>query len=264
MTCSHSVVFLLDTADSAEKDHLHLAALRILNFLGCKFGLAKVRWDFKFFDSMRIRGRASRVGSFRELGSRSWEDFEEELEARFGKQLCPPCSPGPTPRSTVTRNILKETLLDYQWDRPEIVSPTKPVLRSQKNKLTVIVDNPPAQSTHAGFANAIFVLSPCPHSRRELWQFMSGIYGPLPEELPSSHDLAEKFLPKGIQDMMVSHKVTLYWMDTTERSKVKKKKSQIIILFVLFVMLAAFVFPPSKLIRSLVIVLFGTTRDIKL
>ncbi|XP_034280544.1 treslin [Pantherophis guttatus] len=219
MTCSHNVVFLLDTADSAEKDHLHLAALRILNFLGCKFGLAKVRWDFKFFDSMRIRGRASRVGSFRELGSRSWEDFEEELEARFGKQLCPPCSPGPTPRSTVTRNILKETLLDYQWDRPEIVSPTKPVLRSQKNKLTVIVDNPPEQSTHAGFANAIFVLSPCPHSRRELWQFISGIYAPLPEELPPSHDLAEKFLPKGIQDMMVSHKVTLYWMDTTEWSK---------------------------------------------
>ncbi|XP_058012069.1 treslin isoform X2 [Ahaetulla prasina] len=219
MTSSHNVVFLLDTADSAEKDHLHLAALRILNFLGCKFGLAKVRWDFKFFDSMGIRGRASRVGSFRALGSRSWEDFEEVLEARFGKQLCPPCSPGPTPRSIVTRNILKETLLDYQWDRPEIVSPTKPVLRSQKNKLTVIVDNPPAQSTHAGFANAIFIFSPCPHSRRELWQFISGNYAPLPEELPPSHDLAEKFLPKGIQDMMVSHKVTLYWMDTTDWSK---------------------------------------------
>uniref|UniRef100_A0A8C5SDM0 Treslin n=1 Tax=Laticauda laticaudata TaxID=8630 RepID=A0A8C5SDM0_LATLA len=219
MTRSHNVVFLLDTVDSAEKDHLHLGALRILNFLGCKFGLAKVRWDFKFFDSSGIRGRASRVGSFRELGSRSWEDFEEELESRFGKQLCPPGSPGPTPRSTVTRNILKETLLDYQWDRPEIVSPTKPVLRSQKNKLMAIVDNPPAQSTHAGFANAIFILSPCPHSRRELWQFISGNYAPLPEELPPSHDLAEKFLPKGIQDMMVSHKVTLYWMDTSEWSK---------------------------------------------
>ncbi|KAG8145115.1 hypothetical protein E2320_013482 [Naja naja] len=203
MTCSPNVVFLLDTADSAEKGHLHLGALRILNFLGCKFGLAKVRWDFKFFDSRGIRGRASRVGSFRELGSRSWEDFEEELEARFGKQLYPPGSPGPTARSTVTRNILKETLLDYQWDRPEIVSPTKPVLRSQKNKLMAIVDNPPAQSTHAGFANAIFILSPCPHSRRELWQFISGSNTPLPEELPPSHDLAEKFLPKGIQDMMV-------------------------------------------------------------
>uniref|UniRef100_A0A8C6X5L7 TOPBP1 interacting checkpoint and replication regulator n=1 Tax=Naja naja TaxID=35670 RepID=A0A8C6X5L7_NAJNA len=219
MTCSPNVVFLLDTADSAEKGHLHLGALRILNFLGCKFGLAKVRWDFKFFDSRGIRGRASRVGSFRELGSRSWEDFEEELEARFGKQLYPPGSPGPTARSTVTRNILKETLLDYQWDRPEIVSPTKPVLRSQKNKLMAIVDNPPAQSTHAGFANAIFILSPCPHSRRELWQFISGSNTPLPEELPPSHDLAEKFLPKGIQDMMVSHKVTVYWLDTSEWSK---------------------------------------------
>ncbi|XP_026565211.1 treslin [Pseudonaja textilis] len=219
MTCSHNVVFLLDTTDSAEKDHLHLGTLRVLNFLGCKFGLAKVQWDFKFFDSSGIRGWASRVGSFRELGSRSWEDFEEGLESRFGKQLFPLGSPGPTPRSTITRNILKETLLDYQWDRPEIVSPTKPVLRSQKNKLIAIVDNPPAQSTHAGFANAIFILSPCPHSQRELWQFISGNYAPFPEELPPSHDLAEKFLPKGIQDMMVSHKVTLYWMDTSEWSK---------------------------------------------
>ncbi|XP_039215100.1 treslin isoform X2 [Crotalus tigris] len=221
MTCSHNVVFLLDTADSTEKAHLHLGTLRILNFLACKFGLAKVRWDFKFFDSMGIRGRASRVGSFRELGSRSWEDFEEELEARFGKQLCTPCSPGPTPRSTVTRNILKETLLDYQWDRPEIVSPAKPVLRSQKNKLTVTADNPPVQSTHAGFANAIFILSPCPHSRRELWQFISGNYAPFLEELPPLHDLAEQFLPKGIQDMIAHHKVTLYWMDTAEWSKLE-------------------------------------------
>ncbi|XP_070619595.1 treslin [Erythrolamprus reginae] len=227
MTCSHNVVFLLDTADSAEKDHLHLGVLRILNFLGCKFGLAKVRWDFKFFNSVGIRGRASRVGSFRALGSRSWEDFEEELEARFGKRSCPPGSPGQTPRSTVVRNILKETLLDYQWERPEIVSPTKPVLRNQKNKLSVIVDNPLAQSIHVGFANAIFVFSPCPHSRRELWQFISGNYAPLPEELPPSHDLAEKFLPKGIQDMMVSHKVTLYWMDTTEWSKLLKPPDHI-------------------------------------
>ncbi|XP_015670776.1 treslin [Protobothrops mucrosquamatus] len=221
MTCSHNVVFLLDTADSTEKARLHLGTLRILNFLACKFGLAKVRWDFKFFDSMGIRGRASRVGSFRELGSRSWEDFEEELAARFGKQLCTPCSPGPTPRSTVTRNILKETLLDYQWDRPEIVSPAKPVLRSQKNKLTVIADNPPVQSTHAGFANAIFLLSPCPHSQRELLQFISGNYASLLEDLPPLHDLAEKFLPKGIQDMIVNHKVTLYWMDTAEWSKLE-------------------------------------------
>ncbi|XP_032088384.1 treslin-like [Thamnophis elegans] len=253
MTCSHNVVFLLDTADSAEKDHLHLGTLRILNFLGCKFGLAKVRWDFKFFDSAGIHARASRVGSFRELGSRSWEDFEEELAARFGKQLCPPGSPGPTPRSAVTRNILKETLLDYQWDRPEIVSPTKPVLRSQKNKLTVIVDNPPAQSTHTGFANAIFVLSPCPHSRRELWQFISGNYAPLPEELPASHDLAEKFLPKRIQDMMVSHKVTLYWMDTTEWSKLLEPPDHLGYLTLLEVMciLGGTIFPSEVLTQHL-------------
>ncbi|KAM6426085.1 treslin [Liasis olivaceus] len=253
MTCSHNVVFLLDTADSAEKVLLHLGTLRILNYLGCKFGLAKVRWDFKFFESTEIRGRASQVGRFRELGSRSWEDFEEELEARFGNQLCAPRSPGPVPRATVTQNILKETLLDYQWDRPEIASPTKPVLRSQKNKLTVTLDNPPVHSTHNGFANAIFILSPCPHSQRELWQFISGNYAHLPEELPPSHDLAEKLIPKIIQEMMVNQKVTLYWMDTTEWSKLLESPDHVgyRMLFEVMCVLGGTILPSKVLIQYL-------------
>ncbi|XP_063169975.1 treslin isoform X2 [Candoia aspera] len=253
MACSHNVVFLLDTADSTEMVHLRLGTLRILNYLGCKFGLAKVRWDFKFFDSVGIRGRASRVGSFRELGSRSWEDFEEELEARLGNRLCTPCSPGPAPRAAVTRNILKETLLDYQWDRPEIASPTKPVLRSQRNKLPVTVDNPPVHASHEGFANAIFILSPCPHSQRELWQFISGHYAHLPEKLPPSHDLAEKFIPKGIQEMMANQKVTLYWMDTTERSQLLESPDHIGYCMMLEVMciLGGTILPPEVLIQYL-------------
>ncbi|XP_066491396.1 treslin [Tiliqua scincoides] len=221
MTCSHNVVFLLDMASSVPKASLHLGILRILNYLGCRFGLAKVRWGFKFFDSLGAQGRTSQVGNFHELSSRSWEDFEELLEARFGSQAHSSHLPGPMPRAALTQNILKETLLDYQWDRPEIASPAKPVLRSQKNKLTQPLDKASANSNSSeGFVNAIFLFSPCPHSQRELLQFVSGSCIHLSDELPTSHDLTEKFIPKRIQDMMAGQKVTLYWVDTAEWSKV--------------------------------------------
>ncbi|XP_042328312.1 treslin [Sceloporus undulatus] len=219
MTCSYNVVFLLDTASSVEKKHLHLSILRVLNYLGCKCGLARVRWGFKFFDSLGAQGRTSRVGSFHELGSRSWEDFEEELDARFGSQTFSPHLPGPVPRATLTQNILKETLLDYQWDRPEIASPAKPVLRSHKSKLTITLDKPPASSSSEDFVNAVFLFSPCPHSQRELLQFVFGSYAHLSDELPPSHDTTEKLIPKGMQEMMANQKITLYWVDTTESMK---------------------------------------------
>nr|XP_056722091.1 treslin [Euleptes europaea] len=219
MTCSHNVVFLLDTACSVQKAPLHLGTLKILNYLGCRFGLAKVRWGFKFFDSFSVHGRISRVGSFRELGSRSWEDFEEELEARFDNRYFTPNLPGPPPRATLAQNILKEALLDYQWDRPEIASPAKPVLRSQKSKLTGTSEKPLESSNPSeGFINAVFLFSPCPHSRRELLQFVSGSHASLSDELLTSQDLAEKFIPKGIQEMMAAEKITLHWVDTADDS----------------------------------------------
>uniref|UniRef100_A0A452J2X3 Uncharacterized protein n=1 Tax=Gopherus agassizii TaxID=38772 RepID=A0A452J2X3_9SAUR len=219
MTCSHNVVFLLDVASSLQKNQLQLGCLRILNYLGCRFGLAKVRWGFKFFDSLGARGRASRVGDFRELGPRSWEDFEEELETRFGVQSHKSHLPGPAPRATLTQNVLKETLLDYQWDRPEITSPAKPFLRSQKSRLIVAPDEPlESHMPSEGFVNAIFLFSPCPHSQRELLQFVSGSDSCC--DLPSSQEVAEKLLPKRVHEMIAGQKITLYWVDTAEWSKV--------------------------------------------
>uniref|UniRef100_A0A674K7H6 TOPBP1 interacting checkpoint and replication regulator n=1 Tax=Terrapene triunguis TaxID=2587831 RepID=A0A674K7H6_9SAUR len=221
MTCSHNVVFLLDVASSLQKNQLQLGCLRILNYLGCRFGLAKVRWGFKFFDSLGARGRASRVGDFRELGPRSWEDFEEELESRFGVQSHKSHLPGPAPRATLTQNVLKETLLDYQWDRPEITSPAKPFLRSQKSRLIVAPDEPlESHMPSEGFVNAIFLFSPCPHSQRELLQFVSGSDVHSCCDLPSSQGVAEKLLPKRVQEMIAGQKITLYWVDTAEWSKV--------------------------------------------
>ncbi|XP_067411780.1 treslin isoform X2 [Emydura macquarii macquarii] len=221
MTCSHHVVFLLDVASPVQKNQLQLGCLRILNYSGCRFGLANVRWGYKFFDSLGARGRASRLGDFCELGPRSFEDFAEELESRFGVQSHKSHLPGPVPRAILTQNVLKETLLDYPWDRPEITSPAKPFLRSQKSRLIVAPDEPlESHMPSEGFVNAVFLFSPCPHSQRELLQFVSGSDVHSSCNYPSSQEVAEKLLPKRVQEMIAGQKITLYWVDTAEWFKV--------------------------------------------
>ncbi|CAM4529534.1 treslin isoform X3 [Lepidochelys kempii] len=254
MTCSHNVVFLLDVASSLQKNQLQLGCLRILNYLGCRFGLAKVRWGFKFFDSLGARGRAARVGDFCELGPRSWEDFEEELESRFGVQSHKSHLPGPVPRATLTQNVLKETLLDYQWDRPEITSPAKPFLRSQKSRLIVAPDEPlESHMPSEGFVNAVFLFSPCPHSQRELLQFVSGSDVHSCCDLPSSQEVAEKLLPKRVQEMIAGQKITLYWVDTAEWSKVLESPDHAgyWTIFELICLVGGIVLPSETLIQGL-------------
>ncbi|NWH84810.1 TICRR protein, partial [Aegithalos caudatus] len=109
---------------------------------------------------------------------------------------------------------LKETLLDFQWDRPEIASPAKPPRRSRRTGLAA---REPAEAPPEGFVNAVFLFSPCPHSRRELRQFVSGNDAPSsPGEPPTAQELAEKLLPKSVQELLVEQKITLFWVDTAD------------------------------------------------
>ncbi|KFQ58271.1 Treslin, partial [Pelecanus crispus] len=125
----------------------------------------------------------------------------------------------PAPRAALTHNGLKETLLDFQWDRPEIASPTKPLRRSRRTGLAA-GEPLESQAPPEGFVNAVFLFSPCPHSRRELWQFVSGGDAPsFPRELPTAQELAEKLLPKSVQELIVDQKITLFWVDTAEWSQ---------------------------------------------
>ncbi|NXY76886.1 TICRR protein, partial [Glareola pratincola] len=194
--------------------------LRLLNHLGCRFGLPRLRWAFRFFDSLGGRGGASRGGGFRSPGPRAWARFEEELAERFGARgPGAVVLPGPAPRAALTHNGLKETLLDFQWDRPEIASPTKPLRRSRRTGLAA--EEPPEnQAPLEGFVNAVFLFSPCPHSRRELRQFVSGSDAPFsPHEPPTAQELVEKLLPKSVQELIVNQKITLFWVDTAEWSQ---------------------------------------------
>ncbi|KAF6079663.1 TOPBP1 interacting checkpoint and replication regulator [Phyllostomus discolor] len=224
MACRHNVMLLLDTAGGTAGHGLaRRAALRLLIYLSCRFGLARVRWAFRFFDSLGARSRPSRVSDFRELGARSWEDFEEELEARLGEGAPGTHLPGPAPRATHTHGALMETLLDYQWDRPEITSPAKPVLRSSGRRLLDVESEArEAEAALGGFGNAVFLLAPCPHSRRELLQFVSGCEARAQGPLPTARQLMEKLLPKRVQEGMLARKITLYWVDTAGRSQLRE------------------------------------------
>ncbi|NXY01856.1 TICRR protein, partial [Pteruthius melanotis] len=150
--------------------------LRLLTLLGCRFGLSRLRWAFRFFDSLGGRGGASRGGGG-----------------------------------------LKETLLDFQWDRPEIASPAKPPRRSRRTGLAA---PEPPEAPPEGFVNAVFLFSPCPHSRRELRQFLSGNDAlSSPGEPPTAQELAEKLLPKSVQELLAEQKITLFWVDTADRAQ---------------------------------------------
>ncbi|NXT00946.1 TICRR protein, partial [Jacana jacana] len=153
-------------------------------------------------------------------GPRAWARFEEELAERFGARgPAAVVLPGPTPRAALTHNGLKETILDFQWDRPEIASPAKPLRRSRRTGLAS-AEPLESQAPPEGFVNAIFLFSPCPHSRRELWQFVAGSDAPSsPREPPTAQQLAEKLLPKSVQELIADQKITLFWVDTAELSQ---------------------------------------------
>ncbi|NXJ75076.1 TICRR protein, partial [Trogon melanurus] len=190
--------------------------LRLLNHLSCRFGLTRLRWAFRFFDSLGGRGGASRGGGFRPPGPRAWARFEEELAERFGARGPAAVLPGPAPRASLTHSGLKETLLDFQWDRPEIASPAKPLRRSRRTG-PAAGEPPEGQAPPEGFVNAVFLFSPCPHSRRELRQFVSGSGAPgSPGQPPTAQELAEKLLPRSVQELIADQKITLFWVDTAE------------------------------------------------
>ncbi|XP_036134041.1 treslin [Molossus molossus] len=223
MACCHNVMLLLDTAGGAAgQTPVRRAALRLLIYLSCRFGLARVRWAFRFFDSQGARSRPSRVSDFRELGARSWEDFEEELEARLGEGAPGAHLPGPAPRATHTHSALMETLLDYQWDRPEITSPAKPALRSSRRRLLDAESEAreaEAAAARGGLANAVFLLAPCPHSQRELLRFVAGCEAPARSPPPAPKQVQEQLLPRRVREVMATRKITLYWVDTTEEAQ---------------------------------------------
>ncbi|XP_029430643.1 treslin [Rhinatrema bivittatum] len=223
MASGHNVVFLLDTADWTHRNRVRLSSLRLLNYLGCRFGPDQVRWGCRYFDSSGARpSKPNRMGDFQELGPRGWLDFEEELEARFEAARGLRVPRGRGSRAAFTQSALKEILFDYQWDRPDITSPAKPPQqRTRRAKRLALQEEPrEIEPVSEGFIaaksrNAIFLFSACPRSSKELLHFVADN-----DKVLSSQQVMDRLLPKSVQDMITNKKITLYWVDTTEWSKV--------------------------------------------
>uniref|UniRef100_A0A8C2KAU1 Treslin N-terminal domain-containing protein n=1 Tax=Cyprinus carpio TaxID=7962 RepID=A0A8C2KAU1_CYPCA len=202
---------------SAYQNHLKHWILRVLLSLGHKYGLEKVRWGYKFFHSRTVKSATliTRGSDFKELQEKVFSDFEEELIVKFSVEGKTPKSLEksnklkPSPARCV-QNALKESLLDFQWDRPDLTSPTKVTLRPRRSSRSG--RNIPLQDYDmlSIDKNILFVVSECPRSKKELEDYLS-----IRRDDSRHHrDIHEQVLSKGLRDMLMQRKVVLHWADS--------------------------------------------------
>uniref|UniRef100_A0A3Q4HDQ1 Treslin-like n=1 Tax=Neolamprologus brichardi TaxID=32507 RepID=A0A3Q4HDQ1_NEOBR len=216
----HNLVFVIDVdyGDHDSGDQMdvrsHFVKRGILNILlhfGYKYGFEKVRWGYKFFDSKTGRNASliSRVSDFKELRHKIFEDFEQEFEAKFDvkEKAYPSQQKQRSNHSVSVQNALKETLLDFQWDRPDITSPTKLSLRPRKSSRGGRPSVSHEDDILTNERNVVFIVSQCPLSRAQLVDYLSLRDNSLPT------DVTDHVIAKGLQDMLVQRQVVLHWID---------------------------------------------------
>lgn len=221
----HNLLFVIDvdvedqqdmTVSQDTREHpVKRRLLRVLLHFGFKYGFEKIRWGYKFFQAKTCRNAniISRVSDFKELRDKTFEDFEMDFDSKLDATTSTKPSTHlrhrPNPSGAV-QNALKEALLDFQWDRPDITSPTKWSLRPRRSgragKGGITRED---EFTAGDGRNMVFVISDCPHSKDQFLDYLSIPGGDM------DADVSENILSRGLQDMMAQRKVVLHWIDSS-------------------------------------------------
>ncbi|XP_034031690.1 LOW QUALITY PROTEIN: treslin [Thalassophryne amazonica] len=224
----HNLVFVIDVdyGDQNSDSHLDVKShfvkrgiLRILLHFAYQYGFEKVRWGYKFFRSKRTgqcAGIKSRGSDFKELQHKTFEDFELEFESKFDGKDEPYPSQQIQKSSQSVQNAIKETLLDFQWDRPDMTSPTKLSLRPRKSNRAGNVPISQEDEPLGSCRNMLFIVSDCPRSRTQLMDYLSLRNQDMPV------DVSEHIVSRGLKELLVQQQVVLHWIDSCSHVEVMR------------------------------------------